>query len=138
MPGADTAVYDHLRSTDPDDDDAIYRVVGTSADTVTLLRVADGDGRRAHTGEVITLSRDALDGFEPAENPDGGVVDTLRSMVSGGYWTLRAGGPLMAAGVILAVVGTLGNVGVVPLSPLAGNGLIFVGFGCLLAAIFVE
>lgn len=134
----DPTVYDHLRSTDPDDDDAIYRVVGTSADTVTLLRVSDGDGRRAHTGEVLTLSRDALEGFEPAENPDGGIIDTLRSMASGGYWTLRAGGPLMTAGVFLAVVGTLTNVGVVPLSPLAGNGLLFVGFSCIVAAIFVE
>ena len=100
MPDPDPAVYDHLRSTDPDDDGSVYRVVGTDADGVTLLRVSDGDGRRAHTGEVITVPRDALDAFETAGNPDGNrsVVAALRSAVSGGYWALRSGGPLVATG----------------------------------------
>ena len=137
MSGTDVAVYDHLRSTDPDDDDAIYRVVGTGTESVTLLRVSDGDGRRANTGEVVTVSRDALDAFESVENPDGnrGLVGTLRSAVSGGYWALRAGGPLMTAGVLMAVVGTLGNVGLLGLSPLVVNGLIFAGFGCILLSL---
>ncbi|MFC6756532.1 hypothetical protein ACFQER_07320 [Halomicroarcula sp. GCM10025894] len=51
MSAPDIAVYDHLRSTDPDDDDAVYRVVGTRPESVTLLRVSDGDGRRANTGK---------------------------------------------------------------------------------------
>ncbi len=133
----DIAVYDHLRSTDPDDDDAIYRVVGTRPDSVTLLRVSDGDGRRANTGEVLTISREALDSFESAANPDGGALTTLRSMVSGGYWALRTGGPLLTVGVVLAVLGTLGNVGLLPLSALAVSGLIFLGFGCIVVSLVV-
>jgi len=136
----DIAVYDHLRSTDPDDDDAVYRVVGTAPGRVTLLRVSDADGRRANTGEVVTVSRDALDSFEPADNPDGnrGPLTTLRSGVSAAYWALRAGGALMTLGGVLAVVGTLANAGLVDLPPLVGNGLIFAGFGCLLLAIVVD
>jgi len=133
----DPAVYDHLRSTDPDDDDAIYRVVGTAPGSVTLLRVSDGDGRRANTGEVVTISREALDSFESVENPDGNrsLLGTLRSAASGGYWSLRAGGPLLTIGVVLAVVGTLGNVGLLGLSPLVVNGLIFAGFGCIVLSL---
>ena len=136
----DPAVYDHLRSSDPDDDDSVYRVVGTDADSVTLLRVSDADGRRANTGEVVTVSRDTLDTFEPVENPDGNrsVAATVRSAASAGYWALRSGGPLMIAGVVLAVVGTLGNVGLLPLPPLAVNALTFGGFGCILLALVVD
>jgi len=133
----DPAVYDHLRSTDPDDDDAVYRVVGTAPGSVTLLRVSDGDGWRANTGEVVTISREALDSFESVENPDGnrGLLGTLRSAFSGGYWSLRAGGPLLTIGVLMAVVGTLGNVGLLGLSPLVVNGLIFAGFGCIVLSL---
>ena len=140
MPTPDPTVYDHLRSTDPDDDAAVYRVVGTGGGTVTLLRVSDGDGRRANTGEVVTVSRDALASFETVENPDGnrGLVGTVRSVLSGGYWSLRAGGPLMISGVVLAVVGTLGNVGLLALSPLVVNGLIFAGFGCLVLSFVLD
>ncbi|MDS0260016.1 hypothetical protein NDI56_11485 [Haloarcula sp. S1CR25-12] len=133
----DIAVYDHLRSTDPDDD-AVYRVVGTDTGTVTLLRVSDDDGRRAHTGEVVT--RETLDSFEPAENPDGNrsVGTRLRSVADAAYWAFRTSGPLIIAGVLLAVVGTLGNVGLVALPPLAGNGLLFAGFGCIVLAIVLD
>ena len=136
----DPAVYDHLRSTDPDDDDSIYRVVGTAPDTVALLRVSDADGRRANTGEVVTVSRDALAVFESAENPDGNrsIGARLRSTLSGGYWSLRAGGSLLAVGIVLAVVGTLGNVGLLALSPLVVNGLIFAGFGCLVLSFIFD
>jgi hypothetical protein len=140
MAATDVAVYDHLRSTDPDDDDAVYRVVGTASGTVTLLRVSDGDGRRANTGEVLTISRAALDSFEAADNPDGnrGLLGTVRSAAGAGYWALRAGGPLLTIGVVLAVVGTLGNVGLLALSPLVVSGLIFVGFGCIVIALLVD
>jgi len=140
VPDPDPTVYDHLRSTDPDDDGSVYRVVGTDADGVTLLRVSDGDGRRAHTGEVITVPRDAFDAFETAGNPDGNrsVVATLRSAVSGGYWALRSSGPLVATGVLLAVVGTLGNVGLLSLPALVGDGLVFAGFGCILVALVFD
>ncbi|MDS0282380.1 hypothetical protein [Haloarcula onubensis] len=136
---SDPAVYDHLRSADPDDDDTVYRVVGTDADSVTLLCVSDGDGRRANTGEVMTVSRGALASFEPAENPDGNrsLGARLASVPRGVYWSLRTAGPLMTAGVGLAVVGTLGNVGLLPLSPLVVNGLIFAGFGCVVVSLVV-
>jgi len=117
-------VYDHVRSTDADDDATVYRVVGSHADSVTLLRVSDGDGRRANTGEVITVSRDALDVFEAAENPDGNrsVGATVRSLGGGLYWSLRtfvaelAARPVLTAlGLALFLVGAFGG-GRLPLS----------------------
>ncbi|WP_197428449.1 hypothetical protein [Halapricum sp. CBA1109] len=90
--GDNPAVSDHLRPTDADVPDGVYRVVGTT-DGVTLLRVGDADGRRVVTGEVRTVP-DAT-GFEAAENPAGnrslgrtvaGVPQTL-------YWQLRASRP---------------------------------------------
>jgi hypothetical protein len=100
-------VYDHLRSTDPDDDAGIYRVVGTHADSVTLLRVADGDGRRAHTGEVITVPTDALDAFEPAENPDGNrsLGGQLRSLGGSLYWSFRSAMAALADRPLLTALG---------------------------------
>jgi hypothetical protein len=74
---------------DPGDD--IYRVVGTT-DGVTLLRVTDADGRRAHTGDLRRVSRDELDAaFEPAEDPDAGTspVAAIRNLFQGLYWELR-------------------------------------------------
>jgi len=112
--------YDHLRSTDSEDDDGIYRVVGTRSNSVTLLRVTDGDGRRAHTGEVITVPTDALEAFEPAENPDGNrsigrrVAGAARNI----YWSLRnaveslVDSPLRtAAGLSLFIGGRFGGAG---------------------------
>lgn len=134
MPG-DVAVYDHLRSTDPEDDDAVYRVVGTGTERVTLLRVSDGDGRRAHTGEVFTVPTDALDTFERAENPDDArpLAASLTGVVEGAYWSIRTVlGTLAAnpgktlAALALFVVGRFGG-GVVPLSDGVLALLAFVG-----------
>ncbi len=67
---------DHYRPT-PTASDAtaqrgVYRVVGTG-DPVTLLRVADKDGRRQHTGETVRVDRAVLaEQFEPADDPDAG------------------------------------------------------------------
>ncbi|QIB72785.1 hypothetical protein G3I44_01970 [Halogeometricum borinquense] len=44
------AVYDHYRADDAAVSDGVYRVVGTDDETVTLLRVADADGRRSNVG----------------------------------------------------------------------------------------
>jgi hypothetical protein len=38
------AVYDHVELQDSDHPDGVYRVVGTTDETVTLLQVADADG----------------------------------------------------------------------------------------------
>ena len=64
------SVFDHLRVIESELSAGTYRVVGTADDRVTLLRVADADGRRVHTGEVHRVPRTDLDGFEPAGNPD--------------------------------------------------------------------
>ncbi len=134
-------VYDHLRSTDPDDDAGIYRVVGTDTDSVTLLRVADGDGRRAHTGEVITVPTNALDTFEPAENPDGNrsLGGKLRSLAQAVYFSFRsvlsalADRPLLAAlGLALYLGGRFAG-GRLPLPDLALSVLALVGIAVLAA-----
>ncbi len=84
-------VGEHYRPTDGTHDPGVYRVVGTT-DAVTLLRVADGDGRRAHTGEISRVSERDLDtAFEPASDPDAGInpVFALRNVLSGMYWNVR-------------------------------------------------
>lgn len=72
----------------------VYRVVGTG-ERVTLLLVADRNGRRRHTGETVRVDRDVLsEQFEPAENPDAGVspLAWLRGLVQGLVWSVR--GPI--------------------------------------------
>lgn len=108
----DLAVYDHVRPADDAPVEAgVYRVVGTSDEGVALLRVTDADGRRRHTGEVVTVERDARAGFEAAENPDENrsLAAAVRSQVQGLWWTLRlVGGTVverpLAGGTALALV----------------------------------
>lgn len=112
------SVYDHYSSTDTDSVDGVYRVVGISEEGVTLLRVGDADGQRVNTGKIITVSYDDLNGFDPAENPDGNrpLGDAVKSKAEMVYWTLRvfvqqlAAHPLMAllAAAVL-VVGSFGE-----------------------------
>ncbi|ADB61279.1 hypothetical protein Htur_2401 [Haloterrigena turkmenica DSM 5511] len=86
------SVFDHVWLTDTDHSTGIYRVVGTSDETVTALRVSDADGRRRHTGELVTVSRDELATAEPAENPDGNrsLSVAVVSQLKMSYWMLRA------------------------------------------------
>ncbi len=132
----DIAVYDHLRSTAPDADGATYRVVGTGADTVTLLRVSDGNGRRANTGEVVTVPRESLDAFETAENPDGNrsLGATLRSAGSAVYWSLRGAAPLRLAGFALVVGGAVLSGAPVAVPAPAADGLLLLGAVGILAS----
>jgi hypothetical protein len=91
----DPTVGDHYR---PTDDAAaataqrgVYRVVG-AGDRVTLLLVADQNGRRRHTGETVRVDRDVLaEQFEPAEDPDAGFspLAWLRGLVQGLVWSVR-------------------------------------------------
>ncbi|QLK25614.1 hypothetical protein HYG81_16250 [Natrinema zhouii] len=92
-------IRDHVRPTDGDYPDGIYRVVGTSEGAVTLLRVGDADGRRVNTGEIVTVSVGDLEAFEPAENPDGNrpFGATVASQLEMGYWSLRVFGQQLAA-----------------------------------------
>lgn len=129
------AVSDHLRPTDADVPAGIYRVVGTGETDVTLLRVADADGRRVNTGEVLTVSDADLGGFESAENPDGNAPlgTHLRSALSSLYWSFRtfieqlAANPLptaVALGFLLA--GRFGD-SVVTLPDIVFDALVLLG-----------
>lgn len=97
--GADPTVYDHLRTRPEADaaispavDPGIYRVVGTDESSVTLLRVGDTDGYRINTGHVVTVDRETLEGFAPAENPDGNrpLGEHIRRFGTSLGWNLRA------------------------------------------------
>jgi hypothetical protein len=122
-------------------------VVGTDEDTVTLLYVADADGWRVNTGELVTVGREELDGFDWVVNPDGNrpprvaVASRLEMM----YWSVRvfaqrlAAHPLSGAGTLaLVIAGSLGNCHLPFADPLAGVlilvgslGLVYVGSGRL-------
>ncbi len=81
-------VGNHYRRTDEARDSTVYRVVGATEE-VTLLRVTDANGRRAHTGEIRHVSRGTLETkFEPAENPDAGFspISVVENMLQGIYW----------------------------------------------------
>jgi len=101
-------VYDHVEPTNEEHDlpDGVYRVVGSSEERVSLLRVADADGRRINTGEVSTVSLDEFDGFTPAENPDGNqpVEERVTSILETGYWSVRAFVQQLAANPLLTMV----------------------------------
>lgn len=104
--------YDHVRPRGAAPvDPGVYRVVGTDDETATLLRVADADGGRRHTGDLVTVDRDALAGFDRAENPDANrsLADAARSQGQGLWWNLRVlGGTVLerplAGGAALALV----------------------------------
>ena len=126
---------DHVRPTDFDSPNGIYRVVGTGDESVTLLRVGTPDGRRIHTGEIITVSDDAFDEFEPAENPDGNrpFGAAIVAMLETSYWSVRvfarqlAAHPLPTVLAVAAIVaGALGEAAV-PLPDVVFVGLLLVG-----------
>ena len=129
------AVYDHVELLGSDHSDGIYRVVGTTAERVTLLRVADADGSRVHSGELVSLSRDSAASLPAAANPDensGSLGTTLRSMPTVAYWGVRAFGWQLAArpvatliAAVAVVVGAIGA-GALPVPSLATD-VLFVG-----------
>jgi len=84
-------VGEHYRPTDGRREPGVYRVVGVPED-VTLLRVADADGRRVHTGRIRRVSEAEVQGvFEPASDPDAGIAPLawLRNVLQGAYWDVR-------------------------------------------------
>jgi len=90
--GAMIVVGDHYRSTGESVPPGIYRVVGIPH-TVTLLQVADADGRRRHTGNVVSVEPERLEReFDPAEEPTAGldpgrlVLGPIRNL----YWSVYA------------------------------------------------
>ena len=144
---ASLSMRDHVRPTTGDYPDGIYRVVGTSDESTTLLRVGDADGRRVTTGEIVRVADGDLEAFEPAANPDGNrpLGDVAASGLEMVYWRLRAFGQQLAARPLpAAVAGALflngfAGEGVVPLpevaltvSVVAGSlGLALIGSGRL-------
>lgn len=103
---SEPALYEHYRPPEGTLSAGVYRVVGTTEDDVTLLRVGDADGRRINTGEVHTVSAEAFDGFERAENPDGNrpLGETVTAPLLSGYWGLRAFLGQLVANPVPAVV----------------------------------
>jgi hypothetical protein len=64
--------------------DAVYRVVGTPDDSVTLLRVGDTEGNRDVTGEILSVSRATYENeFEETTKPSGrGLLVSLLSRIT--------------------------------------------------------
>ncbi len=76
--------YDHLRAgEDAPVESGVYRVVGVDEDRVTLLELTDERGRRRATGRLERVPHGALDGFEPASDPDRRPARRLRNAVDG-------------------------------------------------------
>ncbi|MFB6224580.1 MAG: hypothetical protein ABEH86_13030 [Haloarcula sp.] len=94
MGDSSVAVGEHVRPTGTDRDssvpDGIYRVVGTTENSVTPLLVGDSTGRRIHTGDVVTVHCADLDTFESAENPDQSrsLGALIMSQLDGLRWSL--------------------------------------------------
>lgn len=91
----DVEVGDHYRPTPSaaaaTAERGVYRVVG-AGERVTLLRVADRDGRRRHTGETVRVERAVLgEQFDPADDPDVGFSAQrwLRGLVDALVWSVR-------------------------------------------------
>lgn len=130
------SVSEFLRVTGTDDHPAgVYRVVGTSEQSVTLLRVGDSDGTRVVTGEVVTVDHDDLEEFESADPPewDQSVAESVSATVEHVYWSLRAFGQQLArhplaSTVTLAVVAIafVGD-GVLPFPDAVFSGLAIIG-----------
>ncbi|MFA1611200.1 hypothetical protein [Halobellus rubicundus] len=128
-------VSEHVRVDGDEHPPGVYRVVGVDDETVTLLRVSDADGARAHTGELLTVDTGDFADFEPATEPpsDASVASRLASLAETAYWSVRAFGqqlaahplPAAAAGLVVAI-GAVGDAFVSLPDPVFG-GLIFVG-----------
>lgn len=132
--------FAHGTPTTPVVPPGTFRVVGTGEDTVTLLRVADADGHRTHTGAVHTVSTEDWREFEPAADPDGdrSVASALASTGNAAYWQTRAfarqlvAHPLPAGiGAAVLAAGLLGE----PLLPDAVAGVLIIAGSLALAAV---
>ena len=131
---ASPAVYDHVRPTGTHPD-GVYRVVGVTDERVTLLRVADADGRRAHTGETLTVPLAEFEQFDTAENPDGNrsLGAALAAAPKTAYWSVRAfveqllAHPGQAAVALAVLVAGAAGESVLPFPDIVFGVLIFAG-----------
>lgn len=111
--GQRPAPYEHYRPTDGTADPGVYRVVGLDDETVTLLRVTDGDGGRLHGGGIDTVGRARLsEEFVAVANPDEGGDRLTRALSGVGVGFLVVAG-LSWLGVLTtpATPGTLVTIG---------------------------
>ncbi|RNJ26602.1 hypothetical protein [Halosegnis longus] len=85
-------VGDHLATDHRDYRSGVYRVVGVGDRQVTLLVVGDEEGKRLHTGEVVSVPRSALDDFAAVEPPTRrqSLRESIQAGRSIGYWSLRS------------------------------------------------
>jgi len=132
---ATPSVYDHFRVTDLDRPDGVYRVVGIDDDTVTVLRVADADGRRVNSGEIVTVRSDELAECPEADNPDGNrpLGEKVTSNLLMTYWSLRAFAQQLAVhpipsvlAIALVAIGVVGEE-FIQVPSVAQSALILVG-----------
>lgn len=90
----------------------VYRVVGLEEGRVALLRVADDEGARVHTGAVERVDADALAALEPADAPATSLVATLASGLLAGFRqvprNVRARPVQSGLGAALVVVAAVG------------------------------
>lgn len=123
-------MYEHVERQDSDHP-GTYRVVGVTDASVTLLHVADADGRRIHPGRTVSVSRTEYESLPTASNPDsrGSLGEMVTSLPTAIYWSLRgfsrslASSPVRTLAALAAVVvGTFGA-GLVPLPEPFLNGL---------------
>lgn len=84
-------IRDHVEASGDEHVPGVYRVVGIDEESVTLLRVTDGDGTRRATGAVVTVERPLVD-FQSAPDPDAGIdpVRWFRNQLQGAVWELRS------------------------------------------------
>jgi len=81
----------HYRPTTDGYPPGVYRVVGTG-DPVALLRVANAESSRRHTGHLERVPQNELDEhFEPADDPDSGLdpIAGVKNALQGLYWQFR-------------------------------------------------
>jgi hypothetical protein len=128
-------MLDHLRPTEADYPGGVYRVVGTGSEAVVLLRVGDAEGRRVHSGELVTVDTADLDGFEDAEDPSGNrsVGRALFSALEAAAFSFRsvagslAANPLPAAvSFALLLAGIVGE-SVLPVPNIVLTAFVFLG-----------
>jgi len=128
-------MLDHLRPSEADYHDGIYRVVGTGSEAVVLLRVGDAEERRVHSGELVTVDTTELDGFERAEDPSGNrsVGRALFSALETAAFSLRSVAGSLAANPLASAVAfaflLAGNLGesVLPVPDIVLTAFVFVG-----------
>lgn len=107
-------IADQYRPTNGVADAGVYRVVGTTDEMVTLLKVGDEDGNRVHTGVLESVPRETFDeAFTRASEPD--ATSRLPRALAGvavGFVVVAA---LSQVGVLTtpASPGTLATLGVV-------------------------